>query len=1308
MTVREWGCQAWRALGVLALGLALAGCPGSKKEGGDPEIPAGIMRVHYHRGDGDYTRWGVYSWQGPVNLSNDPELWPGDRYLLETPDADGWGRHADIQMDTSQAEMRFLITQTSADGTSAVKDCSSDQVASMTGIASAGKEVWVKSGDCTVYTSKPTPCEGINLGSARAVWLAPDTLVWPGLTPAGKTFTLYAAPQGGLTAGAGGITSPASAYTTTALTAGELPAALAEAFPQYAGAPALHADLDAAAARALVKGQLVVVAEGGAATCGGSGEAPVASDGTQVQVAPVLDALYGEAARAAQLGLTFDAGIPTFRLWAPTARTAELDVYAADGSVSHLPMDLDPASGVWTYQAADGSLDGRSYTFTVSVYARRAGSAVVTNTTTDPYAVSLDGNSRRALILDLSDAAVKPQGWPGALLPTDEAPTDAVVYELHVRDFSAYDQTVPEAHRGKYLAFTDAGSDGMTHLRALQEAGLTHVQLLPIFDLATIDELGCAVPDVPETTGADDDAALVMAGAHTTDCFNWGYDPYHYGAPEGSYATDPADGRVRVRELRQAVQALHAAGLRVVMDVVYNHTNDSGQGQRSVLDKLVPDYYQRLDAAGSVLGLTCCSDTAAEHVMMEKLMTDTLVRWADAYKIDAFRFDLMGYHPREVMLRARAAVEAVAAADERGHTYFYGEGWNASVPFLNATQLNMGGTGIGLFNDRLRDAVRGGGAFDSGPAMVTNQGFVNGLCVDDNTGAACSDEARARLLNAQDRISVALAGNLAAFPLREGTTGRDVDYNGSPAGYAGLPADNIVYVSKHDNETLFDLGQYRLPRATTAADRARTQVVGISIPLLAQGVPFLQAGDELLRSKSGDSDAYDSGDYFNRIFWDGSRNNWAAGLPPQYPGRNATNRATLEPILGDPATAVGAAEIRATDLAVRDLLRLRKETAMLRLRTAQQVIDCVRFPDQATGQVPGLIVMQVGGHASCGDDQFGSILVLFNADKVAHDFAVPFYVGNTRGVALHAIQANGADAVVKGASFTPASGTFHVPARTTAVFVEPPRVAVFVSPATASVDVNEQRRFSASVTGVPDTRVTWSVREGAAGGAITADGLYTAPAVGGTFHVVATSVANPQEQAEGAVTVTAPYTTGDGSGWTARIAKVYVSSGGGALTVTARLDPVNAGNNLFVFVDDTAQATGTSDLTGHLTLDWGALQLANTSAVNVDLALAGWRDGTVLNAGPAHTLVGGAWTSAQVQVTQDGASGLYTWTIPYAAIGAGAQAGAAVRVYVLYGRDPGAGGIHSAAPVQSPAQVTLMDGSGLTDLDTAAPDHVLQ
>src|SRR5690606_39628733 len=284
---------------------------------------------------------------------------------------------------------------------------------------------------------------------------------------------------------------------------------------------------------------------------------------------------------------------------------------------------------------------------------------VETNRVTDPYSVALTVNSTRSVAVDLADKKFQPKQWRKTESPVIDKPVDRAIYELHIRDFSIGDDTVPEAERGTYLAFTRDGA-GTKQLRQLSDAGINTVHLLPSFDIASIEEerSAQAVPDCDLASFGPADSAqqACVAAVAGQDGFNWGYDPYHYTTPDGSYAVNPEGGE-RVSEVRSMVGALHGIGLQVVLGQVFSHTAESGQGQRSVLGQVVPGYYHRLNAAGGVETSTCCQNVATEHQLAQKLMVDSVVTWARDYKVDGFRFDLMGHHSAENMKQVRAALD---------------------------------------------------------------------------------------------------------------------------------------------------------------------------------------------------------------------------------------------------------------------------------------------------------------------------------------------------------------------------------------------------------------------------------------------------------------------------------------------------------------------------------------------------------------------------------------------------------------------------------------------------------------------------
>jgi pullulanase len=869
-----------------------------------------------------------------------------------------------------------------------------------------------------------------NLAKARAHWLSADTIAWnvPGVQ-SDWTVRLHSAPDGGLSLGPQGVVG-GTAIPLVYDPAG-LSAAQKAAFPHLAGYAAFHVPAEhLGEVRAILKGQIAV----SAADASG---APV--DASSLQIPGVLDDLYGY---DGALGIRFANGAPTLRLWAPTARSVKLHLFAtADAAAEDAVVDLagDPATGVWTI-AGSPAWTGRYYLYEVEVYVRSTGK-VEHNLVTDPYSVSLSRNSRRSQIVDLESSALKPSGWASLRKPPLAAPEDIVLYELHVRDFSASDPSVPAALRGTFRAFT-LDSSGTRHLAALARAGLTHAHLLPSFDIATVDEDKSQWRFPGDLSGyppdSDQQQAAVMAVADE-DPFNWGYDPWHYTVPEGSYATQ-ADGPARILEFRQMVQALSGLGLRVVMDVVYNHTTASGQNDKSVLDRVVPGYYHRLNGDGDVEKSSCCENTASEHQMMEKLLVDSAVTWAKQYKVDGFRFDLMGHHMKRNILKLRQALDALTRAKDGvdgKRIYLYGEGWNFgevanNARGVNATQLNMAGTGVGTFNDRIRDGARGGGPFSG----LQEQGFLTGLFLDPNgTDQGSPTDQRVRLLQEEDWIRVSLAGNLAdyAFEDRFGNTvrGRDVDYNGQGAGYTADPQEVINYVEAHDNETLFDAVQLKAPLGTTMADHVRIQNLGTSLLTLGQGVPFLHAGVELLRSKSLDRNSYNSGDWFNRLDFTRQDNNWGVGLPPARD--NQTSWPILKPLLADPALKPKPDDLGRAWAHLREMLAIRKSSPLFRLRTAGDIEKRLRFYNTGPAQIPGLIAFGLSDDDGTVDPRFSLVVVLLNAAADPQTLSVAELAG--RKLRLHPQQTESADLIVRTAAYDPATGSFTVPGRTAAVFV---------------------------------------------------------------------------------------------------------------------------------------------------------------------------------------------------------------------------------------------------------------------------------
>lgn len=868
----------------------------------------------------------------------------------------------------------------------------------------------------------------VDIEGRGAHWLDGQTILWN--TPEEvETVRLHYSANAGLeTTLENGLNGTALAMSAVTLT--DEQTALA---PHLSAMSAFAGDWTNDDAKMYLRGQVVL---------GGynSDDKLVAATGVQIPV--VLDALYTqgeEDADEAQLGAVYtDSGI-TVAVWAPTAQSVRLLTYN-DSKVQTNAFDMvrDDTSGVWRYEG-DSTLDRTLYRYEVTVY-HHVTEGIETLEVTDPYSVSVSTNGRFSRFVNLSDDDLKPEGWDTQNIPTIENFEDAVIYEGHIRDFSALDESTSEANRGKYLAFTESNSLPVAHLMELVEAGVTHFHMLPAADIASINEDTSKTVDLNSTVSdlclLNNDAAVCEEEASNTllidvfnsydplseagkaqtlvndmrshDTFNWGYDPHHFNVPEGSYASD-ADGVARIVEMRAMNQALHEMGLRVALDVVYNHTNESGVYSKSVLDKVVPGYYHRYDVeTGAMVQETCCEDTEPRNKMMEKLMLDSLMMWTTEYKFDSFRFDIMSQATKDTMVRLRDAIQAI---DE--DNYFYGEGWNKiDRGYEQANQLNMAGTEIGTYNDRIREAIRQGNIFQPD-----------------------SDS----LLYDQDRLKVGLAGTLTDFRLN--TSSGNTTQASNLGGYGTDPADIINYVSKHDNETLWDQFNYVLPDTLTLAERVRAQNMGITLPLMSQGIPFLQMGGDMLRSKSMDRNTYDAGDWFNRVDFTKQSNNWNIGLPLAQD--NQSRWAEMGEFVYSPERAATMTEIEFASSVFNEFLTIRRDSALFRLTTAEAINNRIGFHNLGERQQRGLIAMSIddGANGDTGpeladiDPMVDAIVVVVNTSYEEKSIEV----ATAAGFELHQTQMNSVDTVVRGANFTEGetAGTFTVPALTTAVFVKP-------------------------------------------------------------------------------------------------------------------------------------------------------------------------------------------------------------------------------------------------------------------------------
>ena len=863
----------------------------------------------------------------------------------------------------------------------------------------------------------PTPPKptSVSFSDASALWVAQSTILWPN-AGSGHTFRLLSATNAGLSVLSDGTVSGADLNVDLG-SLGAIPANLVSRYSQYTGNIALTVpSATVASIKSLLKTQLVVVELNGSSVV----------RATHLQLQGVIDDTYAANAVQVPLGPVFNAGIPTFSLWAPTAQSVSIVINGTTTAMSE-----DATTGIWSYVGTADMQNTAVYNYAVKVYARTDGQAIRTYTTTDPYATGVDAANpsaspaQHAVAIDLTSPATFPADWAGQGSSRVNQAADVVLYELHVRDFSANDASVPSEDRGKFLAFTYPASTGMQHLAQLARSGVTHVHLLPVFDIGSVPDTGCTTPTFSNSNPVSQTPQTTVASTAATDCYNWGYDPRHFGVPTGAYSTD-GSAMERVRNFREMVVGLHNLGLGMVMDVVYNHTYTNH------LDQIVPGYYYRLDGTGKITTTSCCSDTATEYAMVAKLMNDTLTRWTADYRVDGYRVDVMQNIPLSAMQDAKAAVDA--AANGR-FVYIYGEGFPNAENFIQANIGHLNNTHIGAFNYWIRDAVRGGGPFDNGNTLITNQGFMSGLCYDVNAaaGGSCTAAMQNNLLAAQNAIRLSMAGAVSAFP---GSAG--ISFNGSTVAFATNPDENVNYIGSHDGQTVWDIAQYKHPTTLSTADRVRAHVVGLSTVLLGQGVPFLMAGDEILRSKAFSANSYNSGDWFNRIDWTLNTNYISAGtqtmgLPASDP--NSPNWSVMTPYLQNPNVNPTFTDISLANAMIGDLLTIRSSTSMFRLSTAADIAQCVHFPDSAA-QKNGLIVMQIDAIGAdqrpCGDQHYAHIMVLVNAHKVAQTYTV----GSLAGAALqlHPAHTRSADTIVLGATFDNATGTFSVPARTTVVF----------------------------------------------------------------------------------------------------------------------------------------------------------------------------------------------------------------------------------------------------------------------------------
>lgn len=577
-----------------------------------------------------------------------------------------------------------------------------------------------------------------------------------------------------------------------------------------------------------------------------------------------------------------------FSLWAPTADEVRLMLYnEGEGGHAYRTVSMEAGEeGVWHTTVAEDLL-GKFYTFNVKTGDRWLGD------TPGIFAKAVGVNGHRAAIIDLR--STDPEGWADDRRPPLRSAADVVIYEMHHRDFSISPASGIE-HKGKFLALTEAGTrspeglaTGIDHLR---ELGVTHVHLLPSYDYASIDE-----------TRLDENR------------YNWGYDPLNYNVPDGSYATDPYRPDVRIREFKQMVQALHQAGIRVILDVVYNHTFSI---DGSNFERTAPGYFYRQRPDGTYADASACgNETASDRPMMRKYIVESVLHWAREYHIDGFRFDLMGIHDIRTMNEVRAALTALDPS-----IIVYGEGWAAQAPQLPQDSLAMKANtyrmpGIAAFSDEMRDALRG-------PFNDNKQGaFLAGLP------------------GGEESIKFGIVGAVQ----HPQVCNDSVNYSQAP--WAGEPTQMISYVSCHDDMCLVDRLRASIP-GIKDDELARLDKLAQTAVFTSQGIPFIYAGEEVMRDKKGVHNSFQSPDSINAIDW--SRKALHADVFAYYKG----------------------------------LIQLRKNHPAFRLGSAELVRRHLEF---LPVEGKNLVAWRLKEHA--GGDRWEDIVVVLNSRREPARVAVP-------------------------------------------------------------------------------------------------------------------------------------------------------------------------------------------------------------------------------------------------------------------------------------------------------------------------------
>lgn len=796
------------------------------------------VTIHYQRYDDEYTPWNVWLWCDGAN---------GAAYAFTSVNGDtatdDFGAYGSWEINcTSPADKVGFIIRTDAWAKDPDTDrfIESAQFVPVDGVGTA--EIWVKSGSKFIWTKEPSDKPsllGAQITGLRTMKLTFDNSFT--LDDAAKASFAIKDNTGSDVEVAGWGTLKGSAavgyFTTVTLAADvKIGTSYSVSHPNYG---TIESDL-----------------------------------GSLWTLPSFNDQFYYS---GNDLGNTYGSTSTAFRVWAPTADSLDLVTYESASATTETgavyPMTKD-VKGTWVHNLS-GTQDG-------TIYMYRAHFGLKVNEAIDPYAKAVTINGDRGVVVDL--ASTNPAGWASSTRPNNFQtgnPTDAIIYELHVRDLSMDASSgISSKNKGKYLAFTELNTkhkkstkSTLTGLSSIKDLGATHIELLPVYDFGSVDETG--------------------AGPQ----FNWGYDPKNYNVPEGSYSTNAAEPKTRITELKTAIMAIHSAGLRVNMDVVYNHVMDSSGFS---FEKLVPGYWYRRDSTGLKTSSSGCgNDTATENPMVSKFIQDSVKFWATEYKMDGFRFDLMGLMDITTMNAIRAQMNEIDPT-----IIMIGEGWDmAGLPAdKKASTANSAKMpGIGTFNATIRDGMKGSIMNDGDIGWVSG-GFAN------------------------------YAG------VKSGLSGNVIDFSTSPV--VGIqPGQTVNYIESHDNGTFLD--RLRLGMGTDIPMKtiAQTNKIGNSMLFLAQGVPFIQAGQEFLRSKNFKTNSYNLSDEINSLKW-GNRITYAD---------NVTY--------------------------LKNLIKIRKAHKAFRMSTSTAITQNLKFLTSRPYQQIGFSINGKGV-----GDKWGSIVVLANSD----------------------------------------------------------------------------------------------------------------------------------------------------------------------------------------------------------------------------------------------------------------------------------------------------------------------------------------